>query len=93
MKIPSPEIEQEIYEVVDWLIADGTTIASRQRINALIVEFPFWCPNVATMPELLRIKTISYCLNKRFPPLNQTGKKPRAHNWVLSSTGGIACHA
>ena len=93
MMIPSPDIQDEVWQVVAWLRSDGTTIVSRQRIDALILEFPFWCPNTVTMGDVIRQKTITYCLNKWFPLLNQTGKNPRAHNWVLSSSGGIECSA
>jgi len=93
MRPPLPEVQYEIREVVAWLRSDGTTIVSRQRIDALVLEFPFWCPNTVTMGDVIRQKTITYCLNKWFPLLNQTGKKPRAHNWVLSSTGRIECPA
>jgi len=93
MMIPSPDIQDEVWQVVSWLQRNGTTIVSRQRIEDLVLEFPFWCPNVATMRDRPRNETITYCLNKWFPLLNQTGKKPRAHNWVLSSSGGIECLA
>lgn len=93
MKFPCPELEREVREVVLWLIADGTTIASRQRIEEIIIEFPFWCPNVATLDKSYRQKVISYYLNKKFTPLNQTGKRPRSKAWVLASTGGVSCPA
>ena len=93
MRQKSPAIEHEARQVVNYLLYDGRSIVSRAWVEKTICEYPFSFPNLATMPEKVRLQTITYYLSLWFPLSNQTGQRPKAKTWFLNADGGIPCLA
>lgn len=81
MRRPSAINERETWAAVLRCLQEGRSIVSASWIDKIITEHPY--PNMARLPDRDRLHTITYYLNQWYPPVNQTGAKPRARTWIL----------